>query len=128
MTANKEISTQKNTNIERNYQIPDVAPAVDIFENEDEILLHAEMPGVKKEDIVVNIDNGKLELSGIRKLETAGAANWQEFEDVEYRRSFSVPQSIDLAKINAELKEGILRLHLPKSDKAKPRQIEIKAA
>jgi HSP20 family molecular chaperone IbpA len=110
------------------HSIPVVAPAVDIYENDDEILLHADMPGVEKDDIKVNIDNGKLELSGVRKLVTNGAVNWEEFGDVEFSRSFSVPQAIDVNKVNAQLREGVLYLHLPKSDNAKPRQIAIQAA
>ncbi len=108
--------------------IPVLAPAVDIYENDDEILLHADMPGVEKDDIKVNIDNGKLELSGVRRLVTNGAVNWEEFGDVEFSRSFSVPQAIDVNKVNAQLRDGVLYLHLPKSDNAKPRQIAIQAA
>lgn len=111
-----------------NREIAAVTPLVDIYENEDEILLYADMPGVVKDDITINIDNGKLTLTGTRKVETAGSAQWEEFGNVEYRRNFSVPQTIDVEKINAVLKEGVLRLHLPKSEAAKPRQIEIKAA
>ena len=103
-------------------------PAVDIYENEDEILLHADMPGVVKENISVDLDNGTLSISGVRKLETKGVATYEEFSDVEYVRSFSVPQTIDVEKVEAELKNGVLRLHLPKSEAAKPRQIEIKTA
>ncbi len=110
------------------HSIPVVAPAVDIYENDDEILLHADMPGVEKDDIKVNIDNGKLELSGVRRLATNGAVNWEEFGDVEFSRSFSVPQAIDVNKVNAQLRDGVLYLHLPKSDNAKPRQIAIQAA
>ena len=75
----------------------------------------------------VNIDNGTLTLSAIRNLETKKNATWEEFGNVEYKRSFSVPQTIDVEKVNAELKDGVLRLHLPKSEAAKPKQIEIKA-
>jgi HSP20 family molecular chaperone IbpA len=86
------------------------------------------MPGVAKDNITVNVDNGRLEISGTRKLQTKGSGSWQEFGDVEYRRVFSVPQSIDVAKVNAELKEGVLKLHLPKAEAAKPRTIEISVA
>nr|HDM99583.1 Hsp20/alpha crystallin family protein [Deltaproteobacteria bacterium] len=113
---------------ERSRDIPSLAPLVDIYENDDEILLHADMPGVDKKDITVNIDNGKLSLCGVRKIEAAGAVQWEEFGNIEYRRTFSVPQTIDVDKINAELKDGVLRLHLVKSEAAKPKQIEIKAA
>ncbi len=111
---------------ERSRDIPAVVPLVDIYENDDEILLHAEMPGVDKKDITVNIDNGKLYLNGVRKMQTNGAVQWEEFGDVEYQRTFSVPQTIDVNTVNAEMKDGVLRLHLPKSEAAKPRQIEIR--
>jgi len=126
MADTKELVEKKEGQVERSRQIPGVSPVVDIYENEDEILMFADMPGVEKENITVNIDNGKLSLSGVRKMETAGAANWEEFGNVEYQRIFAVPQTIDVNKINAELKDGVLRLHLPKSEAAKPRQIEIK--
>ena len=128
MSDKAELVKREETTPERSRQIPAVAPVVDIYENNDEILLHADMPGVAKEDITVNVDNGKLTITGVRKVTAAGAANWAEFGDVEYRRIFSVPQAIDVAKVNAELRDGVLRLHLPKSEAAKPRQIEIKAA
>ena len=113
---------------ERRREIPAVSPLVDIYENDDEILLHVDMPGVDKKDVSVNIDNGQLVLGGLRKLETTGSAQWEEFGDVEFERAFSVPQAIDTEKVAAELKDGVLCLHLPKSEASKPRQIEIKAA
>lgn len=128
MTEKSELIERNEAMPERSRKIPVVAPVVDIYENEEEILLHADMPGVEKEDITVNIDNGRLTLSGLRKMKADGVATWEEFGDVEYQRIFSVPQTIDIGKVNAELKEGVLRLHLPKSEAAKPRQIEIKAA
>jgi len=105
--------------------LPVTVPAVDIFENESEILLHADLPGVRKDDITINIDNGRLILSGIRYISTTGALAWRELADVEFRRTFAVPQSIDINSVHAELKDGVLHLHLPKSESAKPRQIEI---
>ena len=113
--------------VEQSRRIPTVSPLVDIYENDDEILLHADMPGVVKDNIKVNIDNGTLTLSAVRNLETKKSATWEEFGNVEYKRSFSVPQTIDVSKVDAELKDGVLRLHLPKSEAVKPRQIEIKA-
>jgi HSP20 family molecular chaperone IbpA len=128
MSERKDITTRQESMPERNSEIPTIAPLVDIFENDDEILLHADMPGVNKEDITINIDNGRLELAGVRKTETSGASGWEEFGDVEYQRAFSVPQSIDVGKVNAELSDGVLKLHLPKAEAAKPRTIEIKTA
>jgi len=128
MNEHNELVTSNNqAGAMAQQQLPVMTPEVDIFENEHEILLHADMPGVAKEDITINIDNGKMCLSGIRRLTTSGAATWREFGDVEFRRNFSVPQSIDTDQVRAELKDGLLCLHLPKSEAAKPRQIEITA-
>ena len=126
MDKAQEIVKQDEKNVEKTHELYEATPAVDIYENDNEILLHADMPGVVKENISVDIDNGKLSISGVRKLETEGAATYEEFSDVEYVRSFSIPQTIDVEKVEAELKNGVLKLHLPKSEAAKPRQIEIK--
>ncbi|WP_022667782.1 Hsp20/alpha crystallin family protein [Desulfospira joergensenii] len=128
MDKSQEIAKRDEKNIEKTREVYEIIPAVDIYENDDEILLHADMPGVVKENVSVNIDNGTLSLSGIRKLKTDGAASWEEFTDAEYTRRFSVPQTIDVERVEAELKDGVLRLHLPKSESARPRQIEIKTA
>jgi HSP20 family molecular chaperone IbpA len=126
MSDKKELVKTEKEMVEKSRPIPTVAPVVDIYENDDEILLHADMPGVEKDKITVNVDNGTLTITGVRELDTKGVATWEEFGNVEYRRNFSVPQTIDVEKVNAELKDGVLRLHLPKSEAAKPKQIEIK--
>ena len=128
MKKRTELMKREESLPEKSREIPTVLPLVDIYENDDEILLQADMPGVDKDDITVNVDNGKLALSGIKKTKSIGASLWEEFGNVEYRRTFSVPQTIEVDKIDAELKNGILYLHLPKSEAAKPKQIEIKAA
>lgn len=127
MSEKTGLAKREESMPERSREIPAVTPLVDIYENDQEILLRADMPGVEKKDITVNIENGKLCLGGTRKLESKGSAQWEEFGNVEYQRTFSVPQTIDMNKINAELKNGVLNLRLPKSEAAKPRQIEIKA-
>ena len=128
MSETTDLTRKEEALSERRREITAVTPLVDIYENEDEILLHVDMPGVDKKELAVNIDNGQLALSGLRKVETTGSAQWEEFGEVEFQRTFSVPQSIDMEKVNAELKDGVLSLHLLKSEAAKPRQIEIKVA
>jgi len=128
MSDRKKIAKKDDKAIEKNRELRTATPSVDIYENEDAILVHADMPGVKKEDVSVNIDNGTLSLSGVRRFEKKGVSTWEEFSDVEYARSFSIPQSIDVERVEATLKDGVLKLHLSKSDAAKPKMIEIKAA
>lgn len=125
MSDNKELVKKTEDMIEKPAHLDIIAPLVDIYENADEILLHADMPGVEKENVSVNVDNGKLEITGIRTFQRSGVESWHEFGDVEYRRVFSVPQTIDVSKVIAELKDGILKLHLPKAESAKPKTIEI---
>ncbi|MGB3209588.1 MAG: Hsp20/alpha crystallin family protein [Desulforhopalus sp.] len=125
MSENKALTKKAEGMMEKKEDLDTIAPVVDIFENADEILLHADMPGVAKDKISVNVDNGKLEISGVRSLQAKGVEKWQEFGEVEYRRVFSVPQSIDISKVVAELKDGTLKLHLPKAESTKPRTIEI---
>jgi len=129
MANSKDLVKSEGGKLEKVRKAPVIVPLVDIFENDDEILLYAEMPGVVKEDVNVNLDNGKLDIVGYRKMaKPTGATEWEEFSEVEYRRRFSVPQTIDVSKVEAELKDGVLQLHLPKSEAAKPKRIEIKAA
>lgn len=128
MTDRKEVMKSDEKSIAKTRELRSAIPAVDIYENDIEILLHADMPGVSKDDISINIDNGRLSLMGVRKSDNKGVASWEEFGDVEYVRSFSVPQSIDVERVEAKLADGVLELHLPKSEAAKPKMIEIKAA
>ena len=123
----KDLTKKEQGAVESTRSLRQVTPLVDIYENDNEMLLHAEMPGVTKDDISVNIDNGNLTLSGVRSMSTDGAIEWEEFGDIEYQRTFSVPQTIDVNKVSAELKDGVLALHLPKSEAAKPKTIEIQA-
>lgn len=128
MSERTDLATREESMPETKQELPAVTPLVDIYENDDEILLHAEMPGVLKDDLSVHIDDGKLSIAATRNVSGTGSAQWEEFGNVLYKRNFSVPQTIDVSKVNAVLKDGVLRLHLPKSEAAKPRQIEITTA
>lgn len=106
---------------------PVVTPACDIYENKEEVLLLADLPGVTPETLRINLDDDELTLEAHRDLAGEGVVLNAEFRACDYRRSFVVPTGIDAAKIAAELKDGILHLHLPKSEQVKPRQISVKA-
>jgi HSP20 family protein len=127
MSEKNQVATGEEAITAKKRALPTAAPLVDIYENEEEIVLYADMPGVDKEHISIHIDNGKLTLGGLREMERKGVVNLEEFGDLEFQRTFSVPQTIDVGKVTAELKEGVLQLHLPKSAAAKPRQIKISA-
>lgn len=102
-------------------------PLVNIYENEEEILLCLELPGVSRKDIKIQIDNGLLTLIGGRSIERKGVSKWDEIKDVEYHRSFSVPPTINTEQVAADLVNGVLTLRLPKSAAAQPKTIEINA-
>jgi HSP20 family molecular chaperone IbpA len=107
-------------------QRPAVAPAVDVFENKDELLIVADMPGVQREQLKLHLEKGKLTLDARRDEASEGNLLAAEFRPVDYRRTFLVPQGIDADRISAELTHGVLRLKLPKSAAVKPRTIQVK--
>jgi HSP20 family protein len=104
-------------------------PACDIYETDKEIVVKAELPGVKKEFVNVSIENNLLTIQGERKFEEeTKKENYHRVERAygEFLRTFTLPAFVDTAKINAEFKDGILLLTLPKREEAKPKQIEVK--
>lgn len=125
MIENTALTTREDSLMKPDITMATISPIVDIYESETEMLLYAEMPGVTKDKLTVNINNGKLEITGKRNVEITGSVSWQEFGDVLFRRTFSVPQTIDINAVNAKLTNGVLQLHLPKTESAKPKQIEI---
>jgi len=106
---------------------PWVAPRVDIYENDHEVLLLADIPGVDKGNLRINLDKEQLTLEARLEETQAGVLLGREHHAVDFRRSFIVPPGIDGAKISADLKDGVLSLHLPKSEGLKPRQIQVRA-
>ena len=107
----------------------DWAPSVDISETAEEFQIKAELPEVKKEDVKVNIDNGVLRISGERKQETEQQGKkWHRVERTygSFMRSFTLPTNVDDGKVQADYKDGVLTLRLPKSAAAKPKSVEVK--
>lgn len=102
-------------------------PPVDIYENRDEIMLVADMPGTRREELDVRFANDTLTVTATRQIAPQGTPLVQEMAATELTRSFLVPKGIDTANINAELKNGVMRVHLPKSEALKPRQITVNA-
>jgi HSP20 family molecular chaperone IbpA len=104
-------------------------PAVDIFETEKEITLLADMPGVKAEDLTIDLRENTLTLSGaIAPLENANEEDiLVEYETGKYYRQFTIGELIDQEKIDAKLNDGVLELKLPKVAKATPKKIVVKA-
>jgi HSP20 family protein len=122
--------TLRNTGKE-NLTVADWMPTVDISETESEYLIKAELPEVRKEDVKVTVENGVLTLQGERRQEKEEKG--RRFHRVErsygsFIRSFTLPESVDEGGVKAEYKDGVLALHLPKSEKVKPKAIDVKVA
>ena len=104
------------------------SPSVDIHETENELVLKADLPDVKLEDIEVRVENQTLTLKGERKFEED--KNVRGYHRMErsygaFTRSFTVPSTVDPEKVGAEFKNGVLTVKLPKKEAAKPRQVKI---
>jgi HSP20 family protein len=104
-------------------------PRVDIVENDHELTLYADLPGVKADDVDLRYEHGELQLHGrcnARQPERGALLN--EYEVGDFFRAFQVGETIDASKISAEHKNGVLTVHLPKMEQVKPRQITVRGA
>ena len=108
--------------------VADWAPSVDVSETDGEYQIKAEIPDVKKEDVKVTLEDGVLTIQGERKFEKEEKG--KKYHRVErsygsFVRSFTLPDLVDEVNVKAEFKDGILNLKLPKSEKVKPKTIEV---
>lgn len=103
------------------------APTVDIFETENELLLYADLPGVDPQQIDLRYERGELMLTAkAAQRECTGHLLAGEFEVGDYYRLFRVNETIDAARIEAEYKQGVLLVHLPKAEHARPKQVRVR--
>ena len=113
---------------ERDVMASAWAPSVDIYENENEVVLAAEIPGVDEKDVEIKVEDNNLTLRGERKFEKeTKEENYHRIERSygSFARSFALPNSIDADKVAAEYKDGLLTLTLPKREEAKPKTVRI---
>jgi HSP20 family molecular chaperone IbpA len=118
---------EANTATKAQETKPTQAPQVDVYENVDELLLVADMPGVTPDEVGIHVDKDELRIETNRATASDAKLLAAEFAPRDYRRSFTVPHGLDLDKIKAEFSNGVLSLHLPKSPAVKPRQIQVRA-
>jgi len=107
------------------------SPLVDITEDDKEYLIKADLPEVKKEDVKLTVQDDVMNISGERKYEKEEKG--KKYHRIEraygsFMRSFTLPEDADGSKVSAEYKDGVLNVHLPKSEKAKPKSIEVKVS
>jgi HSP20 family molecular chaperone IbpA len=134
MSETKDLQVKTKQGVDRTaeqtMQGPVFTPEVDIFENETRITLLADMPGVNPQDIVIDLRDNVLTISGdVKPWESGNETDiLVEFEIGRFFRQFTVAETIDQSKIEASSTDGVLRLVLPKEAKATPRKISVKAA
>lgn len=128
---NKEnlAETKKSNDIEMTKDMIELTPATDIYEEKDSIVIVSDMPGVNQNSVDVSYEDDVVSLTGwqevdetIKKYETIRKG----FKKGVYKRSFSLLTDIDIEKISAKIRDGVLTVILPKSEKIKPKKIEVK--
>lgn len=120
---------RKNGEKDEAMTVAEWAPLVDITEDEKEYLIKAQLPEVKKDDMKVSVQDGILTIAGERRSEKEEKN--KKFHRVEwaygsFSRSFTLPEDADADKVAGDFKDGVLKVHVPKSEKAKPKKIEVK--
>jgi HSP20 family protein len=128
---NRLFGTSTRPNGKEMLTVADWAPVVDIQETDQEYLVKAELPEIKKEDLKVTVENGVLTMQGERKQEKEEKG--KKFHRIErsygtFLRTFTVPADAEETKVAADFKDGVLRVHLPKAEKPRPKAIEVKVA
>ena len=109
--------------------VPVFIPAVDIYETEQELTLMADMPGVPIESVDIDLEGEQLTIRGVvPQSDGTGRVLLREYAVGDYYRQFTLSNDIDRGKIQASMKDGVLKLVLPKAEAAKPRKIEVKSS
>lgn len=123
------MSEQVTSEQNRETALPRVRPASDIIQREDGFHIIMDMPGLGRDDVVLDLREDELVVSGVMKLAPAEGEKFVEVEfgGREYRRAFTLSDSVDRSKITANFNDGVLEIVLPKAAKAEPRRIEIQA-
>lgn len=123
----KDISTSGSREMEGREHLSsyNLRPAVDIYETDEELTLVADLPGVTKNELSVDIDQGLLTIKTNAKTVFAGESIKREFIHGKFFRQFQISDEVDGNKVSAEMSNGVLTLHMPKAEAARPHRIEI---
>ena len=119
-----------NRQDQRRQEAPTMIPRVDVLEDETGITLLADLPGVSRESLEIHVEGESLTIEGTVTAATPEAmeAAYAEVRVPRYRRSFTLSRELDGGRIEAQLKDGVLRLRIPKQEHAQPRRVSIKVA
>jgi HSP20 family protein len=137
VTRIKEVTTMKETTVpaKREEAVPDtreeqrtLTPPVDIFENEDGLVVVADLPGVDKGDLDIRVENGVLTIKASSNGVMPTDPQYREYQLLNFFRQFQLSDAVDQERIKAELKHGVVILNLPKKEQAKPKQISVEVS
>ena len=131
MSEKTELTTRENSpvqKVENQVQEQIMRPAVDIFEDDSGITLHADMPGVAKERLNVKVEGDTLTIDGVAEIPMPEKMEplYADVRATHYQRSFTLSPEMDVDKVEATLKDGVLTLRIPKREEHQPRKIEVK--
>ena len=131
MSEQKEMKTREGSEIQsQSEQDVFVRPAVDIYESGHEITVKADLPGVSRDRLQVQVDGNTLAIEGQAAIDMPEGmeAVYADVHTTHFRRSFTLSNELDSGNINAEVKDGVLTLRLPKRAELQPRKIEVKVS
>ena len=130
VTERDQTANVTQTGQTRNMPKQALAPAVDIAESESGITLVADMPGVAKDRLTIKVEGDNLTIEGQAQVDVPESIELlhSEVRSPYFRRSFTLSRDLDPAKIEATLKNGVLQMHIPKSEEARPKRIDVKVA
>ena len=123
MSDNKLMKREDNEPATAERRLRTVSPACDVFESADEYLVTAEMPGIQREDVDIQLDRSRLMVHATRCMDEDG----NEEAQIAYARAFEIPDTVDVSQIDARLDHGVLSVHLPKAPQARIRHIPVTA-
>lgn len=125
LQENRNVETK---DVEKMENRRTVIPAVDIFENDNEIWMVVDLPGVNEKDVEVHFEKQTLRISGrVKPVDSSWRRTLREYVPTDFERSFKLPSGLDVSKFSADYENGVLTLHLPKSEDHQPHKIQINA-
>ena len=124
------MSRRESQDVQRREQDNLISPFVDIYEDDEGITLKADMPGVSKEGLILQVDKNSLTVEGEAKIDTSEdmKALYADVRSTRYKRGFTLSSELDTDSIDASLKDGVLNIRIPKRAELKPRRIEVQSA
>jgi HSP20 family protein len=131
MAASKDVKTTESTNVQRREKTDmSLRPRVDIFEDAEGITLVADMPGVSRDGLDLQVDKDSLTIEGEVRIDTPEGmeALYADVRSTRYQRSFALSGELAVDQIDASLKDGVLIVHIPKRAEVKPRKVEVRVA